>query len=154
MTLLNDVSDHPSGNRCALKGYRPLLSTVQPLRAAAALRYCSNLGFTLVCTKCVQYVSFPTSRKLDGKPLQRYIHSSEVLILNKIRHCTDTYWYPLDMGLKCNDVSDGSQCRTCVLCVSRLPKYGTSLPKQLRAETMKYILWFVFYCILSSEFVG
>lgn len=63
MTLLNvtRISDQPSGNSSALKGFRPLLSTVQPLRAAVALPYCSNLGFTLVRMKHVQYVSLPMS---------------------------------------------------------------------------------------------
>jgi len=113
-TLLNIVWDQPSGNRCASKGYCPLFVTEQTLPAAAALRYCSNVGFTLVRTKYIQHISFPTSKKINGKPLQRYIHSSEVLILDKIRLYTDTYWYPFDMGLKCDDVSEGGQCRTCL----------------------------------------
>jgi len=46
-------------------------------------------------------------------------------------------------------------CWTCVPCSSRLPGNDMPVPKHVEVDNSKNcILWFVFYCILLSAFVG
>jgi hypothetical protein len=47
------------------------------------------------------------------------------------------------------------ECRFVRLCVRRLPEDGTPLPKHVVViPFMNCVLWFVFYCTVSSVFVG